>query len=277
MPENRYAQKGPIHGGDDDSSGSAPADQPTKPDLRRFINKPDVNPRDLFWTIIKAYSENSVDIKDQLKNFTHDRMALFRIGVSIVQHPDRYLSEDILPKTIAQYLFQMAFDAGWQDVFEKLIDDSYNRKDGINMQFLLGVQMVCEKPEYVEKFSEWAGDILLDGYDIEGILAYIAEINNIALTKKMKKELIVLAGEGIDQSQHYALFAIAPLAKEDEQIKNLLIQLLRSWDEETRRISANILKLAVDKNIIDAAKRQVDKETNEEVKKILEEIIKSSG
>ncbi|MBI2079710.1 hypothetical protein HYT84_03025, partial [Candidatus Micrarchaeota archaeon] len=55
-------------GGDDDSGKAPPLEQNKKLDLRKYINKPDLNIRDLFWTIMEAYKKKQ-DVKEQLRTF----------------------------------------------------------------------------------------------------------------------------------------------------------------------------------------------------------------
>jgi len=275
MPDNRYAQKGPTKGGDDDSSGKAQPQEVKPLDLRKYINKPDVNVRDLFWSIMRSYAANE-KIADQLKNFHNDRLTLVRIAVSVVKAPERYSMEDMEPNVVAEYTLRMVLDAGWYDAFVKLITETYDRKSGVSLPFLAAIQATCKNPEYLSKITRYANDIILENFDMEGMLAYIAEANNSGITKELKKELIVLATEGIDQSQHYAIFAIAPLVSEDEEVKRSLFTLLRSWDDETRRIAANVLKNVKDKSLLDLAKRQAGKEEDEEIKELLKQIVKNN-
>jgi hypothetical protein len=277
MPDQHYAQKGPINGGDDDSSGSAlPSDQPTKPDLRKYIHKQDINVRQLFWDIVKLYEAKDEKVKEQLKNFQSDRTSLVRIGVSIVKAPERYMLEDMTPEKVACHTLDMIFDANWADAFARLITETYDRKNGVMPQFVVALQKICEKKENVDKFVDYVGEMLLDDLSVEGALAYIAELNSIEVARTLKNELMILAVEGIDYAQHYALFAIAPLVKEDEKIKQSLIKLLNSWDDETRRITAGILKDVKNKELGDYAKKMLDREDNPEAKKMLEYIIKNN-
>lgn len=277
MPDQQYAQKGPINGGDDDSSGSAlPPEQPAKPDLRKYIHKQDVNVRQLFWDIVKLYDAKDEKVKEQLKNFQSDRTSLVRIGVSIVKAPERYMLEDMSPEKVAQHTLEMVFDADWADAFARLITETYDRKNGVMPQFVVALQKACEKKENIERFVEYIGEMLLDDLSVEGALAYVAELNSEEVARTLKNELMILAVEGIDYAQHYALFAIAPLAKDDEKIRKSLIKLLNSWDDETRRITAGILKDVKDKELGDYAKKMLDREDNAEAKKLLEHIIKNN-
>jgi hypothetical protein len=278
MPRNdqRYAQKGPTHGGDDDSSGAAAPASPQKgPDLRRYINKPDYNIRDLFWTIMKSYAENK-DIKETLKNFYSERLSLMRVAVSVVKQPDRFLTEEMSEQDVATYTIRMIFEEEWEDVFIKLIGEAYERKSGVSLPFLIGMQKNLESPKAKGLFIKYVNNLLLDNFDTEGILAFIAELNIPEITNELKKELLVLAVEGIDQSQHYAIFALAPLVDKDDTVKKSLIMLLRSWDEESRRIATYVLRNCKDPMLLDAAKKQLTIEDNDQIKKVLQEIIKNN-
>ncbi len=270
MPDNRYAQKGPINGGDDDSSDSAP-EAPKKLDLRRFINKPDLNIRDLFWTIMLAYSTNE-NVKESLKNFQGQRMSLLRVAVSVIQSPERYLTEEIELNDVANYTLRMTLDEGWIDVFMALLSNTYNMKDGVAFPIVIAMKRLCAEKEYLSRIVEYSKEIILNDTETETMLAYLAEVSEPKLTESLKKELIILASEGLDQVQHYAMFALKPLLK-DEAVQNTMIKLMDSWDDETRRIAAKLLCDVKNEKIISAAKKQIELEDNEETKELLNKIV----
>jgi|GEM_PF-1701823 hypothetical protein len=276
MPDNKYAQKGPINGGDDDSSGSVQAEAPKKLDMRKYINKPDLNVRDLFWTIMLAYAAKE-NVKEALKSFYGQRMSLLRVAVSVIQQPDKFLTEEMEVKDVAEYTLKMILDEGWIDVFSALIANTYNMKDGVCFPLVIAMKKLCATEEYVKKIDEFAKELILNDQETEGLLAYLAEINDAKLSEMMKKELMILASEGLDQIQHYAMFALKPIA-EKEDVQNTLIRLMDSWDDETRRIAANILQEIKSEKVISAAKKQMELEDVEEIKETLKKIIgKSQG
>lgn len=276
MPDQKYTQKGPTHGGDDDSSGSAlPPEAPKKLDLHRYLNKPDVNPRTLFWELIKAYSEKQ-DIRDQLARLKYERMVLLRIALGIVQNPG-LASTEMKPAAVAKYFVGMILDAGWEDVFVELIDKTYDRKTGVNTTFLLAISKACENPENMTKVSECLKKIILKNYGMESALAYVAEIQKKELTKALKKELMIVAMQDVDQTQQYAIYALSPLIDEDENIKKSFIGLVGDWDELTRKTVATVLKGIKDPKLLQVAERQLKEETNDQIKSLLKEIINNNN
>lgn len=275
MPDNKYAQKGPIHGGDDDSSDSVQETQ-KKLDLRKFVNKPDLNIRDLFWTIILAYASNE-NVKGPLKDFSGQRMALLRVAVSVIQQPEKYLTEEIELNDVAGYTLRMIFDEGWIDVFAALLSNTYNLKDGVNFPLVIAMKKLCENEAYLLRMGEFSKEIILDDHETEAMLAYLAELNDQRVSERLKKEITILASEGIDQVQHYAMFALKPLVEKDEKVQAMIIKLMDSWDDETRRIAASILCEVKNDKTIHAAKKQLELEDNEEIKELLNKIVSNKN
>ena len=168
-------------------------------------------------------------------------MVLLRIALGIVQNPG-LASTEMKPAAVAKYFIGMILDAGWEDVFVELIDKTYDRKMGINTTFLLAISKACENPENMVKISECLKKIILKNYEMESALAYVAEIQKKDLTKTLKKELMIVAMQDVDQTQQYAIYALSPLIDEDENIKKSFIGLVGDWDELTRKTIATVLK-----------------------------------
>ena len=115
--------------------------------------------------------------------------------------------------------------------------------------------------------------IILKNYEMESALAYVAEIQKKDLTKTLKKELMIVAMQDVDQTQQYAIYALSPLIDEDENIKKSFIGLVGDWDELTRKTIATVLKNTKDPKLLQAAERQIKEETNDQIKSLLKEII----
>ncbi|MBI5051190.1 HEAT repeat domain-containing protein [Candidatus Micrarchaeota archaeon] len=263
-------------GGDDSGSGShqPPPEKPKKLDLSKYINKPDLNIRDLFWVIMEAYKKRQ-DVKEQLRNFYGQRMSILRIAITVATDK-RGSQYPISQNSVATYMLKIIFDENWEDVFLEFLDSTYDRKRGIATPFIVGANGLYEDPNYASALVEVLRKNLREGTDIEPILAYLATMQSKKLSEELKKELLIIATQDIDENQHYAISALSELA-EDADVRKPLIRLLGDWDEGTRKMIAEMMKNIKDPELLEEAKRQIPHEKNDYIQSLMKRIISNNS
>ena len=256
-------------GGDDDSTDT-PQEQPVKkPVLHKFASKPDMNIREMFWDLIAEYALKKKYTPEELRAIYNERMALMRIALSVLQNPQSaYLGLSSNFTTL--YTFMLFFDAGWEDAIEEFIAKSYEEKEQPSSAVIAVVKKLYEQPEYKEKISELVKKMIRMHDKTKPILAYLTKIQNKEILALVKKELIIIAKNDIEENQRNAMIALSHSM--DDESRSVLGQLLMHWDEEVRYLAAIILQNEKDPKIIEVAKRQSLLETNQSIKKLLDKI-----
>ncbi|MFH2106901.1 MAG: HEAT repeat domain-containing protein [Candidatus Micrarchaeota archaeon] len=269
MVEQKQEQKGPIHGGDDDTEYVDTP--PTKPKLKKFASHPDKNIRDVFWDIMGLYATKKEVSPEEIRHHENSRMALVRIAVSTLSNPEKD-SSGLTPNFTALYTLMMLLDEDWEDAFIEFVSESYEAKKRPMLPVIVALNKLAENSRYKEKLSSLLSSMIRDRYSTECTTAYLTELHNKEMVKEMKKELMIIARSDIEENQYNAINALTHI-QDEEDVQALFINLLNHWDEETRRMVAMILSEKVDSKVLKAAKRQMGFETNQYITKILKKIV----
>ncbi len=256
-------------GGDDDSSGQQQPQQTKKPVLAKFASKPDMNIRDLFWEILANYAMKKPLTKEELKALAHERIALVRIALSVLENPQSaYFG--LGRNTTALYSLMLILDGEWEDAFEEMIIGSYEEDGKPSTTLVTGLNKICEDGKYREKIKEIFRKMMRDHNKVSAVLAYLSKINSKDILLALKKEIMIIAKSDIEQNQYYAMLTLAKIM--DEEAKNVLMSLMNHWDVETRRTAVDLLKNDKDPRVISLAKRQLAIENDPQIKKVLAKI-----
>lgn len=253
-------------GGDDDTSGQQPQPPPAKkPDLAKYASKPDANIRDLFWEILAAYAQKKAFTGDELKPLAHERIALVRIALHILENPQKqYFGLGKSPTAL--YSLMLLLDGGWDDAVHEFVAASYYEDEKPVPALVAALNRVCKDEKYIVQIKGIFKE-LLHGRDATAALAYLSKTDNKELLLEMKKEIMIIARSDIEKNQYYAMTALARIM--DDESRNMLAGLLSHWDVETRRNAADILKNEKDETVSAAAKRQLAIESDPSIKKLL--------
>lgn len=268
------ARPAQAFGGDDDSSGQLPPEQPKKLDLKRYASKPDANIRDVFWEIMASYAAKKPPTREDFKPFESERHGLVKIALTVIEKPESAAYYGINKSSVARFTFMMTIDAVWDDTFDEFIVSSYDKEKEADRTIIGALNKLYEVENYKEYVKEAFKLMVKEHSTLESVLAYIRAMKNRDLTLHLKKELLIIAKGDVELNQYNAMMALALIKNEDEEAKGALITLLMHWDEETRKVAAMIFKDDEDPKLIDAAKRQIMVESNEEVKKLLAKLTK---
>ncbi|MBU0590921.1 HEAT repeat domain-containing protein [Candidatus Micrarchaeota archaeon] len=258
MPEQTF-------GGDDDSSGGGEEIR-KKVDLSKYGLAPDTNIRDVFWKIMGAYAATKKPGVD-LNSLEHEKFSLMRVAISVLSRPhnEHY---GLSPRFIVMYSLMMMLDGKWMDAFSEFLSIGLDDKIGITKDIVFSIKKLSATEPYEQDINNYFGQMIRARDTVSIALPYINEMKNQDIVKVMKKELIILARGDIGENQINAINSLE-LIKEDEDVKKSMIILLSHWDAEARLAAANVLATMKSNDIKDAATKRVDKESNEEVKKIL--------
>ncbi len=261
-------------GGDDDGSGQSPPLEPKKLKLGRFGLSPDTNIRDVFWKIMASYATTKKPGME-LTELDNDRFALMNAGLSVLTSPHN-ASYGISERFLVNYTLMMLLDAKWNDALCEFFDKakSNSNKEKILKKIVLCITKLLATEQYRTEIEECFKELLRDSRANAMALSYLSQIKDRKMIESMKKELIIIARGDIGENQVNAIEALSVL-KDDDEVRKTLIMLLAHWDEQARLAAADALKEL--KNIEEvklAAKKRLDSETDEGIKKILARIVK---
>ncbi|MEK6981465.1 MAG: hypothetical protein AABX38_00915 [Candidatus Micrarchaeota archaeon] len=262
-------------GGDDDSSTPVQeAPKPKKLDLKKYASTPDANVRDIFWSIMGSYATKSEVNAQYITSLDNHQNSIIRIALSELAKEEKSyygLSKNF----IAMYTLMLILDQSWEELFAYFIIESYSMKNKPIKSIGIALKRLESHEKYANIIESNFSQMIRDNTAMSAILAYLIEIKNISIIKKLKKELMIIARNDIEQNQHNAILCLAMLVNDsDLDAKNLILQLLSHWDVETRRLIAYILKeYTQDGTVVEAVKRQIQLETDEDVRKAFDKII----
>jgi|SRR3989344_914022 len=271
MPDQQYGQK-QTHGGDDTGDEMPPPAEAKKPSLGKYAFAPDVNIRDIFWKIMDEYAARKGKEVD-VGRYTGMRTALVRIACSVLKNPESAYHGLSLNLT-AQYTLAMVLDGQWEDMFVVLLGENAGSSKKIRSRLIRGFEKLLVQEKYRTRITEYFQHAIKKGENAGPMLLCIAEIEDSTLVDALKKWILVIAQTDIETNQIYAISALA-IRKDDPEVKQLFIRLLSHWDPQTRKAIAAFLGKRTDAETAAAAQRQLPLETDPEVKKLLEKIVKA--
>lgn len=257
-------------GGDDDEEGLA-EEKKKKLGLGKFELSPDANIRDLFWKIMGSYAAAKKPGVD-LHPLEHDRFALMRVAVSVLSNPESG-HYGLTPRFIAGYSMMMMLDAGWLDAFAEFLGVSLEKRLGIRAHVMAMLKRMVSQDRYKDALIGQLGLMLRKSETTAIALEHIAEISEPELSKALKKELMIFARGDVGQNQHNAMRAISMLMGDAEVRKSFII-LLSHWDGDARMAAALALKGSDEADVKAAAKKRLELEPDDGIKKILKRIAK---
>ncbi len=258
-------QEKQAFGGDDDST---PQEQlpVKKPVLHKFASKPDANIRDIFWDIIADYAMKKPPARQELESLNHERMALLRIALSVMENPKTaYLG--LSRNFTALYSLKLFLDAGWLDVVEEFLVKSYEEHKKAPPIIVAAIKKLLDEKTYGAMLTELFKNMIRTHNATAATLAFISKVGDKKLILLFKKEILIIARNDIEDNQFYAMHILAQIM--NEEAKMTLMTLMSHWDEEVRLTAVNLLKKEKDPQIVAAAQRQYAIETNPAIKKML--------
>jgi len=256
--------------GGDDEGGAAVEEKKRKLDLSKYSKGPDMNIRDVFWSIVGTYGAKKGHVPD-FSGLENDRFALVRVAIGAISGPSP-LRVRLTPGHIARYSIMMVLDAGWQDCFTEFLEDCAPRESQ-RKAVLAGLKKIEEDLAYSRRLVE-SLRMMLRQHETSAIaLRYAAELRSAKMTEELKKELTIFARGDIGENQLNAMATLAMLPGDLEVIKTMTL-LLSHWDEAARKAAAEFLLKNRSAEGDAAAGRRLDKETDPLVRAVLEKIIK---
>ncbi len=257
-------------GGDDEGGGGAPDKR--KLGLGRFGLSPDQNIRDVFWRVMGGYAAAKKPGED-LGKLGNDRFALMRAALAILStsHSERY---GLAPRFIAVYSIMMMADGGWGDALSEFLVRSCEERLGIRKEVSHAIRKLLAQEPYGRAITQALSAMARGRESTAAAMGLIADAGSRELALAMKKELMIIARGDIGQSQLDAIRAVS-LIKDDAEARKSLIILLSHWDAGARLAAAGVLATLVgDEEVSSAARRRLDSETDDGVKKLLKRIAK---
>lgn len=256
MPEYTY---------DDGDEEGAAEEAKKRINLRKYASTPDANIRDVFWSIMAAYTMKK-DMKNEIKQFNNSRSALMQIALSVLKNPESaYYGLSL--NFIGLYTLMMALDGEWGDVFRGLLMKSYADNGKPIGPIKNALKKLFTNKNYNEKIVRYMKRMILSSDSIGPLLAYVKEMKERQLVVVLKSELMIIARSHVGEIQRDAMDCLALI--KDDDARMVLISLLSHWDEETKKKAADILDDVDDERAIAAAKRQLAVESNPQIKKLL--------
>jgi hypothetical protein len=256
-------------GGDD--SGGAPQEQKKpKLDLTKYSKGQDANIRDIFWEVISAYAEKRGDDL-VLSALSEERVTLTRAAIGAMGHPSP-LHAGLTQSAIAKYAVMMILDAGWEDCFSELLEEC-QRREGLRKALLAAIRKLAGDGGYSQKMVSFLRAMLRQREGNSAALDYMGAAREPRLAQELKKELLIFARGDIGDNQLNAMAALA-LIPDDEEVAKTMVALLSHWDESARRAAAEFLLRNRTAETAAAAERRLEKETNPDIKSLLQKIAK---
>lgn len=97
--------------------------------LSKYKIEADVNPRALFWEIVRAYTEKS-GLEEIVKKNGKSREALVNIGATVLLEDERAYHVKVTKAKLAECILEMLLVGGWKDVLDRLLENLYDRRRG---------------------------------------------------------------------------------------------------------------------------------------------------
>lgn len=257
-------------GGDDDSE--SPPEEKKKLSLDKFNLSPDLNIRDLFWSIMGSYAATKKPGVD-LKGLEQDRFALMRIALSILttQNTEHY---GLSPRFVSMYSVMMMLDGGWDDALSQFLERAAEERSGLAPALSYALKRLMSNESYAGLLSEQLSMLVRDRGTSETGLRLVADIGSAELVRSLRKELMIIARGDIGENQLNAIKALS-LIRDDESVKQAFIVILSHWDAQARLAAAQALSsLRDDKDVKAAAEKRLEMETDSKVKQALKRIAK---
>ena len=200
--------------------------------LSKYKIDADVNPRALFWEIVRAYKEKS-GLDELLKKNGKSREALVNIGATVLLEDERVYHVKIAKARLAECILEMVVLGGWKDVLDRLLENLYDRRKGPNLNMMLALGHAAEtRPELLA----WMKELLGEGRPSEPLLGYVSNLGDRKLVEGLKEQLMFIAKSEINEPQLYALEALSVMVKEDAHVKKVFIDLMDDWDVRAKKV-----------------------------------------
>lgn len=213
--------------------------------LSKYKIDADVNPRALFWEIVRAYVDKS-GLEELLKKNSKRREALVNIGASALLEDERSYHVKITKARLAECVLEMVVTGGWKDALDRLLENLYDRRRGPNLNMMLALGHAAEaRPEMLA----WMRGMLGEGRPSEPLLAYISNLGDRRLAEGLKEQLVFIAKSEINEPQLYALEALSGMVGDDAQVKKVFMDLMDDWDVRAKKVVLENLSSVEDADV----------------------------
>lgn len=259
-------------GGDDDTE-YVDEEEKKKPKLSKFELEPDYNIRDMLWKILGSYAATKTPGID-LSKMTEHRFALEKSAVSVLEGRRSHFY-GLSPQFVSRYSIMMFVDGGWNDAFIAFICDAKEGKGGIWKPVVQALKNLLSKEKYGGEITEILRIAIRDAKIYPCILFYLPKLKDKRLVEKVRRELNIYARGEMEENQMNALDAIS-LLEGDEEVKKIMLALLRHWDVKVRKKAAEKLKgMKLEHRDIELIKARAEAEPDKDIKNILNRKVKS--
>lgn len=259
-------------GGDDDTEYVADEEK-KKLKLSKFELGPDYNIRDMLWKILGSYAATKTP-GTELSKLTEHRFALEKAAVSVLEGR-RSQFYGLSPQFVARYGIMMFLDGGWNDAFLSFICDAKESRMESWKPVVHALKSLLSSEKYRGKISEIFGNEIRNSKTYPCILFYLPKLKDRRLVEAMRREVGIFARGEMEENQMNALDAIS-LLKGDEEVKKIMLALLRHWDVKVRKTAAEKLKdIKINADDVEIIKNRIEAEPDKDIKNILNRKVKS--
>ncbi len=258
-------------GGDDDTEYTE-EEEKKKLKLSKFELEPDYNVRDLFWKILASYAATKSPGKD-LSKIKEQRIPLEKSAISVLESRRSHFY-GLSPQFVARYALMMFVDGGWGDAFIDFLCDTRQSKVESWKYVVQALKNLLAMEKYRIKITEYFSTEIRNSKLYPCILFYLPKLKDKKLVEKVRRETSIYAKGEMEENQMNAIDAIALL--DDEEVKGIMLNLLRHWDVKVRKKVAEKLKsMKLAAKDIELIKRRIEVEPDKDIKNILNRKVKT--
>jgi len=253
-------------GGDDDTEYTD-EDQPKKLKLSKFELGPDYNIRDRFWKILGSYAATKTPGID-LKKVESQRIGFVKVAVSVIESR-KSAFYGLSPQFVARYTLMMVLDGNWEDAFIEFIKDAKESRGEAWKSVVQALKHLLATEKYRNRITEYFKTVIRRSDAYPYVLFYLPKIKDEGLMKELKREISIFARGDTDENQMNAIEALA-LLSDEEDVKNVLLNLMNHWDVNIRSKVADVIKgMQMDEKMTKFLKSKIETEPDEKIKQIL--------
>ncbi|MBU0586618.1 hypothetical protein KJ780_03830, partial [Candidatus Micrarchaeota archaeon] len=190
------------------------------------------------------------------------------IGIGVINNPELN-SLAVSPNMIAEILLFIAFQRHLNDLYRKMLYETYDRAKGYPAAFSTALASLMKKGH--ENEVKEGVQRLFSEEKREEACGLIASIGENKISSEFKNELLHSAREGWDMEKANALAGLAPLVVVDSEIKDYFISVLDGWDDDARWFCAGVLSEVKDES---AAKKAFELIQEEKDPEMLNQLLK---
>ena len=259
-------------GGDDDTE-YIEEEEKKRPKLSKFELEPDYNIRDMLWKILGSYAATKTPGMELSKMKEH-RFALEKSAVSVLESRRSHFY-GLSPQFLCRYSMMMFLDGGWEDAFITFMCDAKESRMENWKPVVHALKNLLSTEKYRGKITEYFSTGIRDSKIYPYILFYLPKLNDKRVVEKLRRELGIFARGEMEENQMNALDAMS-LLEDDEEVKKIMLVLLKHWDVKIRRKAAEKLKtIKLEHKDVELIKNRISAEPDKDIKNILNRKVKS--